>query len=91
MKIQITDFARWQLRLTLKDLRRKRDPEAAALAEGTRDLLSDPTRLQELAQPLASMPRLPLVEVVLGKYHLYFREVEDTLWLTGLWPPLYDE
>ncbi|MFC2081871.1 hypothetical protein ACFLSF_00075 [Candidatus Bipolaricaulota bacterium] len=89
MKIQVTDFARWQLRLTIQDLSRKQDPEAAHLAEGIRELLSNSTRLNDTLRPLDGMAELPHREMVLGSYHLYFREVEDTLWLAGLWPPMY--
>jgi len=89
MKIRITETARWQLRLTLQDLARKRDPEAGELVARVRETLKRPDRLDEALQPLAGMPEVPVRETVLGTYHLYFREVGDTLWLCCLWPPMY--
>ena len=89
MNIMITDSARWQLRLTIQDLQRKRDSEAAQLAQRVRGILSNPLLLQDLMQPLEGMHGLPHREVVLGTYHLLFREEADILWLTGLWPPMY--
>ena len=89
MNLMITDSARWQLRLTIQDLERKRDPEAAQLAQRVRGILSSPQLLQDLMQPVEGMLELPHREVVVGTYHLFFREEADTLWLTGLWPPMY--
>jgi len=91
MKIRVTETARWQLRLTIPDLARRGDPEAVQLAEGVRALLLEPERLGSLLHPLDGMPELPIRETVIGKYHLYFREVDDTLWLTCIWPPMYAE
>ena len=91
MKIAIADTARWQLRLTIRDLARKRDPEAAQLSGRVREMLSNPERLKGDLLPLDGMPELPVREIVLGSYHLYCREIEDTLWLSGLWPPMYAE
>ena len=88
MNIRIADTARWQLRLTIQDLSRKQDPEATKLADGVRELLSNSTRLSNTLRPLDGMAELPHRETVLGSYHLYFRQVEDTLWLTCLWPPM---
>ncbi len=91
MKIRIADTARWQLRLTIQDLARKRDPEAVQLSERVGKVLSNPERLEDLLRPLDGMPELPVREIVLGNYHLYFRDVGDTLWLACLWPPMYAE
>ena len=91
MKIRVADTARWQLRLTIQDLARKGDPGAAQLAERVREMLERPKKLEETLRPLAGMPELPVRETVLGTYHLYFREVGGTLWLSCLWPPMYTE
>ena len=91
MKIRITDTARWQLRLTIQDLTRKRNPEAAQLTERVRTLFTDPEQLQEVLRPLDGMSELPVRETVLGSYHLYFREEGKTLWLSCLWPPMYPD
>jgi hypothetical protein len=91
MNVMITDSARWQLRLTIQDLRRKRDVEASQLAQRVHGILSNPSLLRDALRPMEGMTELPHREVVLGSYHLFFREVADTLWLTGLWPPMYPE
>ncbi|MBU1049431.1 hypothetical protein KKG90_05325 [Candidatus Bipolaricaulota bacterium] len=91
MNVMITDSARWQLRLTIRDLLRKKDSEASQLAQRLRGILTNPILLQDSLQPLEGMAELPHHEIVLGSYHLYFREMEGTVWLTALWPPMYPE
>lgn len=89
MNIRITDAARWQLRLTIQDLGRRQDPEAAQLAKRVREILSSPMLLKDSMRTLEGMPELPHREVELGSYRLLFHQVDDTLWLSGLWPPMY--
>ncbi len=89
MNVRITDSARWQLRLTIQDLKRRRDSEASQLAQRVRGILANPILLQDSLSSIDGMDTLPHREVVLGTYHLFFRQDGNTLWLTGLWPPMY--
>lgn len=91
MTLQVTEFARWQLRLTLQDLKRKPGNRHIELERQVRDVLLGLNILDKRATPISGLSELPYREVVIGSYHLFFRTVEDTLWLVGLWPPLYPE
>jgi len=88
MNVMITDSARWQLRLTIQDLKRKHDTEASQLAQRVRGILSNTILLQDALHPIEGMPEIPHREIVMGTYHLFFREDNGTLWFTGLWPPM---
>ncbi|MBE0635351.1 hypothetical protein IH601_05095 [Candidatus Bipolaricaulota bacterium] len=59
------------------------------LAQCVRQVLSDPVALEGLAAPMSGLPEIPFLEVVVGDYRLFFRRIDDTLWLAGVWPPLY--
>ncbi|MFC2095448.1 hypothetical protein ACFLSW_03305 [Candidatus Bipolaricaulota bacterium] len=91
MTVKITDFARWQLRLTAQDLRRKRGDRATQFAKQVAAVLSDRSALEDMGRPMSGLPELPFLEVAVDDYRLFFRTVDDTLWLAGVWPPLYDE
>jgi len=91
MNLQVTHFARCQVHLALRDLRKKQDPEAEAFAKGLRTLLADPDVLPDRLLPLEGMAEVPHREIVLGNYRLFFRKKEHTLWFMGLWPPIYSD
>jgi len=91
MNVRITELARWQVKLALQDLRKRRDPEADLFAQSLRELVADPTAIPALLRSLEGMPELPHQEIVLGRYRLLFREEGGILWMLGLWPPLYAE
>ena len=91
MTIMITESARWQLRLTIQDLLRRQDPEAPLLAQRVRAILSNQVLVEDYLQPIAGIEELPHREIPIGSYHLFFRRAQDTLWLCGLWPPMYPE
>jgi len=89
MNIRVTEMARWQVRLALQDLIKRRDPEASLFAQALRSLFEEPKTIPDRLCPVEGMSELPHQEVVLGSYRLLFLEKEETLWFLGLWPPIY--
>lgn len=91
MTIRVSDSARWQLRLTLQNLKKRPGEQHIQLQQEVRALLSNHAQLDGLLSPMEGLAELPYLEVSLEKYRLLFRRVEDTLWLAGIWPPMYSE
>jgi len=91
MNVRITELARWQVKLAIQDLLKRRDPEAEQFDQSLRKLFADPSAIPAQLRPLEGMPELPHQEIVVGSYRLLFRREDETLWMLGLWPPLYAE
>jgi len=82
MMIQVTDTARSQLRTAVGALARR---SGAAAVQFVREISALNRAAIEKAAPVAGFPELPVSEIVLHGYRLFFRTADATLWLTGVW------
>jgi len=85
MTIEVTTSAKTQLRSVLRSLRRIDGATAERFVRDLSSLLTKRTSIDEAATPIAGFPDLPASEIVLQGHRLFFRTVEDTLWLIGVW------
>ena len=88
MTIQATDSARLQLQAVVKMLTRRNAGQAARFVRETTALLANCAVIEEAAVPIAGFSGLPVSEIVLQGIRLFFRTVDGTLWLTGVWRTL---
>jgi len=85
MMIQVTNSARSQLQSAIAALARRSGSHTTRFVRDAVALLANPAAIERAATPIAGFPGLPASEVVLHGVRLFFRTVDDTLWLIGAW------
>jgi len=83
--VWFADAARWQLRSAVEAVARRDAEEAATFLESVRCLVRDGDRLEAEGTPLSDFPDLPQREVRAGVHRVFFRYVDEDLWITGVW------
>ena len=85
MTIRVTDSGRRQLRTAAETLARRRSGKAAQFVYEVGALLANRATIDDAKTPICGFTGVPVSEIVLHGYRLFFRTVDDTLWLTGVW------
>ena len=85
MKVRVTESGRWQLRSAAETLARRRDGKAAQFVAEVGALLANRTAIDDAKTRICGCTGVPVSEIVLHGYLRFFRTVDDTLWLTGVW------
>jgi plasmid stabilization system protein ParE len=85
MTVRVTDSARSQLRAAVGALARGNGGRAARFVREVEMFLANRAAIEEAATPVAEFSGLPVSEIVVHGYRLFFRTANGTLWLSGVW------
>ena len=85
MKVRFTLSARAQFLSAIAHIRRDKHSAATSFREHSETVLRRLEDLPESGRIIPEFPELPYREVIISRYHFFYKIKADVVWIVGAW------